>query len=871
MLYYFIKYKNKKYKNKIFKAFSLLILISLMAVTLTACDLLNFFTRQYNAEIFISGLETPEHHSIFTITNDYNDEIMDWPEEEDVEGGTLSGTLAGIRGEVVIGLSIDNQKISGHYTAESYSKVVDIENNQAEFYVEFDYEPAVAEIKLSGPEKIYPARGQGDTVEYEYSADIFDQAGNLMEDEEVEWGLKDKPAGVTLVDGVLKVSWDTEPGNFEIKASSQDEADIFAKKMVEIKYLPEEEEVIYQRAFDELDNIIEKLNLEHITEDFELPEMLKGIKGDNGKEFDFEIIWSADRHDAIEIENNRALVTFNEDDDIEGYITAFIQPANNFEVAGADNDPRQKNYPAVVSKSILLKTIIEFEHNFPASRVDNFYSLKEQKLASFRPEEITLSSAEINQESEEIIVGINSQINIKDAVNYLEKLNYEVIDSNEILNAVLIKLPEGKALTKGVWELSGLPDVRYAEANSPYHLLNVRHPDDDYYSYQWHFPQIRLPQAWDVTTGSNSISVAVLDTGVNTGHPDLGEQIDEESGYNFVDNNYNFSDNHGHGTHVAGTIAANSNNTIGVAGILWDGRIIPVKVLNDNGTGYPWRIANGILYAAGLKGVNGGDPLSEPADIINMSFGSIHVNSVLRDAVQEAVEENIIIIAAAGNDGDERLVNPAAFPEVISVGAVDFNYPGEPELTYYSNFSAELDILAPGGNLKIDSDNSGSEDGVMSTGIDNNKEFTYVLMNGTSMAASHVSGVAGLMLSQGISPAEVRDTLRNTAMNLASFDYDAGLVNAYWAVNQIKSIELHLYQEENEDFIKIDSKDISINERAAEFVITETGNYLVEAIVDVRKTGKVDPGDYKGSASLKEANMISGNVEEVTITLKEEY
>ena len=478
------------------------------------------------------------------------------------------------------------------------------------------------------------------------------------------------------------------------------------------------------------------------------------------------------------------------------------------------------------------------------------------------------SPDENQQEPKEIVVGLYSSTAIQEAVNSLEENNYRVIDSSKVLKALLVEVPEAKGLSTGVQELSDLAEVRYAEPNSSYHLLNVQHPDDEYYSLQWHYPQIRLPQAWDITTGSKSISIAVLDTGVNVNHPDLGDQVDTAAGYNFVDGNHDFSDNHGHGTHVAGTISANSNNSEGVAGVMWESRIIPVKVLGDDGIGGLWEIAEGMLYAAGLEGDSGITPLSEPADIINLSLGAYFSNDHMQEAAKKVAAEGVIIIAAAGNDGRNRLMYPAGFPEVISVGAVDFNYPGEPELAPYSNYSSQLDILAPGGDLGTDSDGSGYNDGVLSTGIFEG-DLSYVFMTGTSMAAPHVSGVAGLMLAQGISPAEVREVLRKTSMSLSSFDNDAGLINAYWAVNQVAEIELTLYRDKEGELIDIDSKIIPLGQRSAEFKISGGGDYLLEAQVDVRNTGQLEPGDYTGRAGLKGSSRDSGEEKEVTIILRE--
>ncbi len=374
----YIDNKGSILKNKttIVKAASLLILISLMVIALTACDMLLFFAEQYDADVSISGLESPDHHSIFAVSNNYNDVIIDWQTEDEVEGGALSGTLTDLRREVEIELRIDNQEIIGYYSTDADSIVVDAENNQAEFRVEFDYEPAVTEIAISGPEIIYPAREQGDAAEYEYEVEVLDQLGNPMEKEEVDWSLEGNPTGVAIEKGVVSAAWDSEPGNFQITASSETDSDIFAQKMVEIDYLPEEEETLYQQAFAQLDDKVEVLELSGITEDFELPELVEISAGSQEENYSFEILWSAEGHEAIEIEGNQALVTVDEDQNVEGYLTAFLQPGKDTEAPEiTGGDPREKNYSAVVLKPVILKSIIEFEHSFPAAQIDDFYEL----------------------------------------------------------------------------------------------------------------------------------------------------------------------------------------------------------------------------------------------------------------------------------------------------------------------------------------------------------------------------------------------------------------------------------------------------------------------------------------------------------------
>ncbi len=260
--------------------------------------------------------------------------------------------------------------------------------------------------------------------------------------------------------------------------------------------------------------------------------------------------------------------------------------------------------------------------------------------------------------------------------------------------------------------LAADPAVAYAEPN--YRRAVTRAPNDEIFPQQWALAAIGAPEAWDITTGAE-IVVAVVDTGVDAGHPDLAGKV--LPGYNVFSGGPDAGDDNGHGTAVAGLIAAAADNGAGVAGLCWGCRILPVKALTRRGIGDDAGVAAGIRWAAD----NG-------ARVINMSLGGADESQTLRDAVQYALDKGVIIVAASGNEREEgnRPSYPAAYAEVVAVGATA---PGD-GLTGFSNTGDYLDVVAPGVGLWT----------TLAGG-------SYGPPNGTSFASPYVAATAALVLS----------------------------------------------------------------------------------------------------------------------------
>lgn len=362
-----------------------------------------------------------------------------------------------------------------------------------------------------------------------------------------------------------------------------------------------------------------------------------------------------------------------------------------------------------------------------------------------------------------------------------------------------------------VKQLRAQPEVVAADPN--YVLQPLLAPNDPLYATQWHFAQINLPQAWDTTTGSDQVIVGVIDTGVLLNHPDLQGKLVE--GYDFIrdpdsagdgeslpgqtgdlDTNPNDPGDRGgvmgssfHGTHTSGTIAALSNNGLGVAGVAWSAKVMPLRALGRAG-GTEFDAQEAMRFAAGLPNSSGTVP-AKRADVVNMSFGGPRFSQTMANLIAELRAAGVIVVAAAGNDGNASPMYPAAYAGVVSVSAVDFDR----NLAGYSNFGSTLDVAAPGGDTRRDRNGDGVGDGVLSTGGSDTSgaiQFRYPVFQGTSMAAPHVAGVIALMKSvyPGLTP-QIFDNLlasgritQDIGATGRDDQFGFGLIDAFKAVRE---------------------------------------------------------------------------------------
>jgi thermitase len=334
---------------------------------------------------------------------------------------------------------------------------------------------------------------------------------------------------------------------------------------------------------------------------------------------------------------------------------------------------------------------------------------------------------------EEKIADINQVINGK----LVRRLDSVYVFSSEKLNAAeLVQYFDDKK------------NVKYAEPNYIY-LQNQQPNDRLYEEYQWNLPLIKTEAGWNISQGNQNIQTAVIDTGVDLDHPDLAGRLTE--GYNVLADNNRPEDKNGHGTHVAGIIASKTNNREGIAGITWYSQIMPIKVMGAEGSGTAFDVAKGIRWAT-----------DHGADIINMSLGNYQSSKVLREAAKYAFENDVVLIAASGNENTDRRSYPAALPEVLSVAAVNQNA----ERASFSNFGNYIDVAAPGVQI-----------------ASTYKNGKYAALSGTSMAAPHVSALAGLIrsLDPNLSNKEVTEMIKETSDDLGQSGidpyYGTGLIN----------------------------------------------------------------------------------------------
>ena len=356
--------------------------------------------------------------------------------------------------------------------------------------------------------------------------------------------------------------------------------------------------------------------------------------------------------------------------------------------------------------------------------------------------------------------------------------------------------------------------------------MNIE-PNDQYYQDQWAHQNsgqavsyggsyVGTPdcdtdtnEAWDISTGNSSSTIAILDTGVSAHSEFTGRLV---GGYNFISNNTNASDDQGHGTSCAGIAAAKGNNSGGIAGVCWDCLIMPVKVLDSSGFGDDNGIANGIQWAAD----NG-------ADVISLSLGGGGYVSYAESVINYATEIGSVVIAASGNDNSGSLSYPSGYENCISVGALSpcnerkSTSSCDGENFWGSNYGSGLDFLAPGVRIHTTTMSGG---------------YTSTF-NGTSSACPHAAGIAGLIRSESnnISAYDVRLLMQQSADDIGGVGYD--VQTGYGKVNAYNSLFNLLYNPDA--FVDIQSIDVEIVPETSMqevFVIANLGESNLEFNID---------------------------------------
>ncbi|SES10327.1 fervidolysin. Serine peptidase. MEROPS family S08A [Gracilibacillus ureilyticus] len=387
---------------------------------------------------------------------------------------------------------------------------------------------------------------------------------------------------------------------------------------------------------------------------------------------------------------------------------------------------------SIITALSLLLVVLNSQSVFASENHTIDKMLKENILKERKENEILIQyKQETNNNSSKIQL-----LSQSDSVETVELNDY--VDQKKIIN-----------------QLEQMEDVQFVEENKKVYVQSTTIISDPYYELQWALDKVAAPEAWEVLTEpGEEVVVGVIDTGVDLQHEDLQGKI-LQNGYNFIDESEAVYDMNGHGTAVSGVIAASINNDLGIAGVTGKSnvKILPLQAGFSDGSLYLSDIVEAIDYA-----------IEQNVDVLNLSFGSPDFSNIEYNAIQRAVDNGIIVVASAGNNGNSEYMYPASYHNVISVGSIDqYN-----NLSNFSTYNDKVDIVAPG------------EEIVTTT---KNNQYTY--QNGTSFSAPIVSGIIASIISekQNVTLNEIMPAIQETSVDLGPAGKDEkfgyGLIDFY--------------------------------------------------------------------------------------------
>jgi len=364
---------------------------------------------------------------------------------------------------------------------------------------------------------------------------------------------------------------------------------------------------------------------------------------------------------------------------------------------------------------------------------------------------------------DQILVKFKPSVKSQSIKTYLAIYNSKLLKKIPVGNIYQVQIPEGTTVKEMVYTMSQNANVEYAGPNFIAHITVT--PDDTFFDYQYALynsgqdigvpgsPQgknradIKATAAWEESKGVEEVIIAIIDTGVDLEHPDLVNKI-VSSGRDFVNDDLDATDDNSHGTFVAGIAAAETNNNEGVAGVAWNCKILPIKCIDDEGSGFYSWIIEGIYWA-----------VDNNASVINLSIGGPEMDPGLEEALKYAFDNNVVIVAAAGNEA-EPVLYPAAYTEYcLAVAASDYD---DNQLSW-SNYGPEIDVAAPGERIV----------GCVPSWFWGAGSIPYAFGSGTSYSSPHVAGFAALIKSSKdwLTASEIMDIICYSADDVNSTEY----------------------------------------------------------------------------------------------------